>query len=310
MRVLCVTPNVSIDRTLIVPGFAAGRVWRAAEARARCGGKGINVARAVRALGGEATCCGLVGGHSGRLAAERLAAEGLAARWTWIEAESRTCIIVVGEGGEATVINEAGSPVSAADWARLVADVAGAAAGTDAVCICGSLPPGPPAGVLTRLIEAAGERPVWVDTSGAWLVEAVRAAPSGIKINLDEAAALIGRPLASGTEAAQAAAELCRQGVGMLAITLGSAGAVLADVAEKWRAMPPPIAARSPVGSGDAFLAALVLAVCEGEDRGQALARAVAAGSANALGTSAGDIDPEAFSRLLDEVRSERLRAG
>ena len=88
-RILCITPNVSLDRTYIVPGCAPGWVWRARETSVACGGKGVNVARAIRLLGGEVTCAGLLAGRAGRqVAAELAATEGLQCHWSWIEGET------------------------------------------------------------------------------------------------------------------------------------------------------------------------------------------------------------------------------
>lgn len=144
MHVLCVTPNVSVDRTIDVPGFDAGGVWRARRVRVACGGKGVNVARAVLALGHRATCAGFVAGHSGRLAAALADAEGLRAIWTRIDGETRVSVIVIGDRGATTVINEPGPLVADRDWSRFERDVAAAAASADAVCISGSLPAGRP----------------------------------------------------------------------------------------------------------------------------------------------------------------------
>jgi 1-phosphofructokinase family hexose kinase len=309
MKILCVTPNVSVDRTLTVPGFAAGAVWRAASVAAACGGKGVNVARAVAGLGHRAVCTGLLAGHSGRLAAELAKVEGLDAAWTRIDGETRTCVIVVGDAGEATVINEPGTAVSAGDWDRFAADVAGAAEGADSVCIAGSLPPGCPPGGLARLVATAGAaaRPVWVDTSGPVLAEAV-AAGAAIKINAPEAAALLGRAVATIADALDAAIEIRGRGAGVTAITLGGDGAVLVTGDGAWRARPPAIAVVSAVGSGDCFLAGLAAGLAEARAPEEALRLAVAAGTANALRTSAGSIDSGDLARILGATDTGRLR--
>src|SRR5512132_2155100 len=172
MMILCVTPNVAIDRTLSVSGFAAGGVWRAQGAGAAAGGKGLNVARALLGLGQSMCCAGPLGSRTGRQVAALADAEGLPARWTWIGGETRTSVIVVGDGGETTVINEPGPLLSEHEWVRFIVDVADSASEAAAVCISGSVPPGSPTGGLARLIAAAGGargRPVWLDTSGAAL---------------------------------------------------------------------------------------------------------------------------------------------
>ena len=311
MHILCVTPNVSIDRTLLVPGFAAGDVWRAEEVNAGCGGKGVNVARAVVALGHRATCVGMLAGHMGRLAAELATAEGLEAKWTWTEGETRTCVIIVGSGGATSVINEPGCAISATDWERFIRDVAAAARNVSAVCISGSLPPGTPDGGLRELVDRAGGHgcPVWLDASGDALAEAMAetaaerpgAIPAGIKINAQEAAALLGQPIASAEAAAIAAETIHQRGPGSVAITLGAAGAVLVSDAARLWARPPALAAISAVGSGDCFLAGLIAGWQERGSPEDALLLATAAGAANALRPTVGFSTAD-VARLLVET--------
>jgi len=319
-RLLCVNPNVSIDRTLVVPGFAAGRVWRAQAVLAVCGGKGPNVARVARRLGREAVCCGFLGGATGDAAADLADREGLAARWTRIDGDSRTCVVIVdgagGGGGEATVINEPGPPVTAADWQRLVEDVRAEAAHAAAACLCGSMPPGVPDGGVAALVRdlAATGRPVWIDTSGAALAEAAGAAapgsdlpaglPVGLKVNAAEAGSLLGRPVPEDDPRAAAAAAdaLRRHGPATVAVTLGAAGAVLADGAGAWVVRPPAVTAVSAVGSGDAFLAGLADALLAGLPAPEALRRAAACGAANALQVGGGQVDPADVARLAGQT--------
>jgi 1-phosphofructokinase family hexose kinase len=298
MHILCVTPNVSIDRTLVVPGFSTGGVWRAAKVSAVCGGKGVNVARAVVALGHRATCAGMLAGHTGRLAAELAAAEGLRAVWTWTLGETRTCVIIVGSEGAATVINEPGCTVSPAHWDRFASDVAMAACTVDAICISGSLPPGTPRDALRLLVERAGRDgcPVWMDTSGAALIEAMDAALrgseigtlAGIKVNAEEASVLVGQPVVSAEGAVIVAEAIRRRGAPRVVITLGAAGAVLVSDGIRLWSRPPPIAEVNPVGSGDCFLAGLVAGWHERGSPEEALRLATAAGAANALRTTVG----------------------
>jgi 1-phosphofructokinase family hexose kinase len=301
MRILCVTPNIAIDRTLRVPGFAEGGVWRAVSVYAACGGKGINVARALARMGHQALSAGLLAGETGKMASQRARSEGLEASWTWVGGESRTCVIIIGDGGRTTVINEPGPVITAVDWSRFVADVGDASFATDGACISGSMPPGMPPGGMASLIAAAGGngRPVWVDTSGAVLVDAVAARPAGIKINGPEAQALLGRPVTSAVEALAAAREIRAQGVARVAVTLGSNGAVLSSAEGEWRARPPAVAVINAVGSGDCFLAGLVGHLLAGAPPAEALRWAVAAGAANAATATAGGFERSSLDRLM-----------
>jgi 1-phosphofructokinase family hexose kinase len=304
MSILCVTANVAVDRTLNVPGFTAGGVWRALDVHAAAGGKGLNVARALLRLGRRVRCTGPLGGAAGGRVAKLAEAEGLPARWTWIGEETRTSVIVVGSGGSATVINEPGPAISDAEWARFVVDVACEAMECATTCISGSMPSGYPGGGLARLIgaAAAGGRPVWVDSSDAALAEAVAAAPAGIKINGEEAETLLGRPVRDLTEALAAAQEIVRHGPEAVSITIGAGGAVLVNSAGEWHAAPPPILPVNPVGSGDCFLAGLVASLSEGRGAAEALRLATACGAANALAMRAGDIEPADVQRLALDV--------
>lgn len=301
MKILCVTPNVAVDRTLSVPGFREGGVWRAERADIACGGKGINVARALRRLGQSPVCAGILAGLTGRLAANSAAAEGLHCRWTWVDGETRTCLILVGDDGRTTVVNEPGTQISAVDWRRFVADVALYARDCDAVCISGSLPPGAPEHGLGELIAAAGDdqRPVWVDTSGPALADAVAGSPAGIKVNADEAAALLGWRIASPTDALHAAREIRKRGPQRVALTLGDSGAVIATERGDWHAWPPRLNVINPVGSGDCFLAGLVTGLGAGVTCEEALRLATACGTGNAIEPRIGLPDPTKLTWLL-----------
>lgn len=282
---LCVTPNMALDRTLLVPGFRVGAVQRPAELLNAAGGKGMNVARALHRLGGSAHCTGLLGGYNGQFVAALAAAEGLPGDWTWFDGETRICTSIVDpQSGKTTALYESGPPISAADWERFSADVLRAAGTHDNVCISGSLPRGVPPHALAELIAALhnSASAVWVDTSGPALEAALVACPSAIKVNAEEAGALLGQPLDSVAAACAAAIAMQRRGIALVALTLGAQGAVLCDASGCCHAAPPPGPIVSPVGSGDAFLAGLVLARGQGLLPDEALRHAVAAGTANA----------------------------
>ncbi|HEX6385023.1 MAG TPA: 1-phosphofructokinase family hexose kinase [Anaerolineae bacterium] len=303
--ILCVTPNPAVDRTLLVAGLQPGGVHRATRTIVAAGGKGLNVARAVKTLGGQPLAMGLLGGYSGRLVADLAQAEGIAAHWTPFDGETRTCVIVVPEVGEVTVINETGPTVTPADWLRLVDDVLAQVAQADAVCLCGSLPPGVPVGAPADLIEAvaAAGKPFWVDSSGQPLGNAILARPTGLKVNSLEAGELLNMVI-DGPEAAVAAAHhFLQKGIRTVALTLGRQGAVLVSETGQYHAWPPEVAAVSNVGSGDCFLAGLLTALALGHPPVQALSWAVAAGTANTLSPGGGRFALADFQRILTQVR-------
>jgi 1-phosphofructokinase family hexose kinase len=304
-EIVCVTPNPAIDRTLEVPGLRPGSMMRATASRIAAGGKGVNVARALSALGARTRCMGPLGGASGRILADLAAAEALPATWTWCDVETRSCLILVDSAArEATVINEAGPRLAAEDWNRVCADVLAQMAGASAVCVSGSLPPGVPPeelAALCRSLVGAGQVP-WVDSSGPAL-EAVLAVPGlRLKINREEAQELLGRRIDGVAACEDAARQLVARGMAAVVVTMGGEGALLADRDGCWRVEAPPIVTVSAVASGDSFLGGLVAAWTSGRDLREALCWGAAAGTANALAAGGARFTRSQFDSVLARI--------
>jgi 1-phosphofructokinase family hexose kinase len=281
-----------------------GSVHRAEQIVVAAGGKGLNVARAIRTLGGESLCMGFAGGHAGRLLADLAQDVGLNFSWTWTNSETRTCIILVSQNGDATVINEAGIPVSQSDWKRLQRDVRKHISSVGLVCICGSLPPNSSAddlrGLLRMLVDPG--RQVWVDTSGTAL-DAVLAYPGiCIKVNVHEIGESLGFEVKDVASAKRALMMLSERGMTACVITLGAAGALLATNKGRWHAQAPRVRVVSMVGSGDSFLGGLLSALDGGKDWPDALHDAVAAGTANVSSAGGGQFSLQEFKEIWEKI--------
>ena len=161
LSTLCITPNVALDRTLVVPRFTPGGVCRADRVYTTIGGRGLNVARALASLGKANHSTGFIGGASGEMAAQSAAGEGLTATWSRIGGETRTSLIILAAPDQATIITEPGPIVTEGEWKQFEADVTQLAHGRGAVCICGSLPPGSPPHATQRLLAAAIGHIAW-----------------------------------------------------------------------------------------------------------------------------------------------------
>jgi 1-phosphofructokinase family hexose kinase len=309
MTILCLTPNIALDRTLTVPRVAIGQVSRATRVRETAGGKGLNVARALVSMGAAVLAAGPLGGATGARVAALASAEGLTLNPTAIAGETRTCTILVGAGGPATVINEPGPLLSAGEWELLIRDTRRLARDTSAVVISGSLPPQAPPGVFGRLLQELADTgaTLWIDTSGAALADAMASGASRIKVNAEEAAALTALPVHDACQAKHAAETMLGRGAELVTITLGAAGAVLVGSGEAWSAEPPAIVAANEVASGDCFLAGLVLGLTRGMPAAEALRLATACGTANAEAGGAGRLDPERVAAIADATRIVRL---
>jgi 1-phosphofructokinase family hexose kinase len=243
--------------------------------------------------------------------AELAAAEGLAGDWTEVGGETRVCSILVDRAsGLSTGIYERGAELGPGEWARVAADALRLAGESSMACICGSLPAGVPPRALGELVaglKAAG-REVWVDTSGPALAAALAARPAGVKVNHEEAGALLGAAIDTAAQAAAAARALLAAGAGQAVITLGRQGAVLAGPAGCWHAAAPAVRAVSAVASGDAFFAGLLHGLATGAAPEAALCAGVAAGAASARHAGAGRFSRPEYDEAFGEAMAATRR--
>lgn len=301
--ILVVTPNPSLDRTLVLPAFEEGGVLRTTQVMQTAGGKGINLAYAARSLGVEVINAGLQGGRTGDLIMRWMAEDGFAAHWTVVESFETRCTtaIVNRERGIVTIINEQGYPITTPDWERFAGDILTAAADTRIVAMCGSLPPGCPLPgyqALLRELIARGKA-VWVDAAWGFLKAAIETPGVHIKVNGEEIGEILGMKVATIADATDAARRFARGRGVPCVVTLGADGAVYSDADHVWHAQPPTIEVMSAVGSGDSFLAGLLVGLDAGDAPPDALRRAVAAGAANALSIPAGRFTHEEYLLML-----------
>ena len=308
--VICVTPNAALDRTLMVPDFEVGRISRISNALAVPGGKGLNVLRALKILGGRGLAMGLLGGHTGRMVAAMVAEEGYDAEWTNFDGESRTCTIIARADGRSTVINESGS-IMPGDWTRLASDICRVAAReeTGMICLCGSLPDGAPPDAPADLvagINAMGKQ-IWVDSSKLSLANAIRACPYAVKVNREELAAATGVSLTTEGDILQLSRRLLSDGLRVVVVSLGADGALLCSGSIAVKATPPVIQPVDPVASGDCLHAGILRALAEGEGLAEALRAGVAAGTVNALYAGGAQFSYSHYQEILAGTRVEVL---
>jgi tagatose 6-phosphate kinase len=206
--ILVVTLNPALDVTHHVEEADWAGVNRPHEVAARPGGKGVNVARVLLALGSDVLVTGLAGGAAGDAVRAGLQAAGVPADLTPIAAETRRTFAVVDTArGQTGLFNEPGPPVSEAEFARFSGRFRAALPACSAVVLTGSLPRGLPATCYAELIRLAAGIPVVLDTDGPALRDGAEAGPAIIKPNLDELERITGRPLhaASGQAGGRAA---------------------------------------------------------------------------------------------------------
>lgn len=290
--ILTVTLNAALDTTYTVDALTPHASHRVRVATRRAGGKGVNVARVLRALGHEVLATGLIGGAAGDAVEADLRAADVPTAFVRIALETRRTVTVVDT--DATVFNEPGPRVAAAEWERFLAEYARLVAGARAVALSGSLPPGVPVDAyrtLTDLAASAGV-PVVLDTSGDPLLQGLRGRPAVVKPNADELRAVVPGSVVAG------ARQLLRRGAGAVVVSQGADGLTLVTENDVLQAGPPERVAGNPTGAGDAVVAALVAGLAGGLPLPEMLADGAALGAAAVLAPVAGDIDQAAYRRF------------
>lgn len=307
--ILTVTLNAAVDLTYSVARLEPDTTHRVREVWERPGGKGLNVARVLAALGREATVTGFAGGRTGHTLRALLAAEdGEGTKGTGrvvdallpiADSTRRTVAVVDGSSGDTTQFNERGPHVTAAEWTRFQTHYRELLADAHAVALCGSLPPGVPVGAyatLARTARAAGV-PVLLDTSGEPLRRGLAARPELVKPN---AAELFG--VTGSNDPMRAAQDARRRGAQSVAVSLGANGMLLVTPDGAWEAAPPRRLAGNPTGAGDSAVAGLLTGLIDGVPWPQALAQAVALSAATVAAPAAGEFDRATYDELLPHL--------
>ncbi len=307
--ILCVAANPSIDKLFEVDRLRPDEIHRPQRFVALPGGKGIHVAQVAGALGHDAVVTGWLAGHAGRWVAETLADEGVQSRFVWSAGETRCSLSVADRaGGGLTEFYEDPSPIDAGDWQALAGIVDSLLTRASWIVLAGSLPAGAPPDGYARLIGAARAAgvPAAVDARGDTLLQAISAGPRLVKINVYEAGELLGQSIAGAGPALGAAGEI-RSRIGAeghaVVVTLGEAGMVMIDPEGlAWRGRLDG-RGRYPVGSGDAFLAGLLVGLEHGKTWPRAACVALGAATANAELPGAGRLEPERARELASRAQ-------
>ncbi|MFF8993309.1 1-phosphofructokinase family hexose kinase [Streptomyces sp. NPDC014983] len=299
--ILTVTLNTALDITYAVRSLRPHASHRVSEVIERPGGKGVNVARVLAALGHEVTVTGFAGGDTGRAVRERLAGTaGLTDALVPVAGATRRTVAVVDErSGDTTQLNEPGPQITPAEWGAFLDRYDELLPGASAVALCGSLPPGVPVGAYANLVRGARSSgvPVLLDTSGEPLRRGVAARPDIIKPNADELAELTG-----SHEPLRATQDARRRGAHAVVASLGAQGLLAVSPEGRWHAAPPITLHGNPTGAGDSAVAGLLSGLVEKLPWPDRLACAVALSAATVQAPGAGEFDRAVYEELRGRV--------
>jgi 1-phosphofructokinase family hexose kinase len=311
--IITVTLNAALDRILTVPNFQLGHRHRASEGLALPGGKGINIARALKRLDVPVVATGLAGGGTGTRILEELRIEGILHDFVLIGDESQTSTTVMDPSGNSyTEIYERGPEVAPGELELFLEKLHYVARSADWVVFAGSLPRAVDDSFYAEAIRDLNRRGVRtaLDAEGEPLRLGVEAEPFLVSPNEREAEALVGHEFNEEADFVQALDDIAEQGARNVLIGEGSGCfALFREERERrrFRVVAPDLDVVSPVGSADVLLAGFIAAQVAGRPLEEALRSAVAAGAASTLAVGAGRFEPREAGRLLPSVEVVEL---
>jgi 1-phosphofructokinase/tagatose 6-phosphate kinase len=309
-----VTLNAAIDRTLTVPNFQRGLRHRASQALTLAGGKGINVARSLKAFGIPVVATGLAGGRTGTRIIEELTHESILNDFVRIQGESRTSTAVVDPvTGSHTEINEWGPHVEPDELLSLREKLISLAADAEWVVFAGTLPRGVDDSFYAETIRELTRRGVRcvLDSEGTALALGAEAEPHLVSPNQHEAESLVGQEFSDEDDFLMALETIGEMGPRNVLISHeGGCYALLRDnrMLYRYRASIARVEPVSPVGSGDVLLAGYLAARRAGRSLEEALSQAVGAATASTLEPGAGRFDVEQTAEYARQVKISALK--
>jgi 6-phosphofructokinase 2 len=277
-----VTLNPALDRAIVVDRMMEEDTIRVLGETFYAAGKGIDVSRVIRELGGQSVALGLVGGYDGLHLEGLLINAGILTDFTKISRETRTNIILKEDTtGRQFAISAAGPEVTATEISQFYQHVL-KIQGMDYLVLSGSLPRGVTPNLYGQLILAGKNKGafIFLDSDGEALTESLNYQPTGIKPNTFELSRLVGRVLNSEQEILSACEEIHEKGVPYVLVSRGREGLILSTTEDKVKGVAPPVEVESTVGSGDSAVAGFILAHSQGKDLKECVRLACAAGTA------------------------------
>ncbi|BAV06866.1 6-phosphofructokinase 2 [Filimonas lacunae] len=271
------------------------------------GGGGINVARAIQKMGGEATAVFLSGGANGQLLQQLLQQEDVQVVPYVISNNTRQNLIVVDSHTQLQYrFGMPGPEVSAMEWEGCMQQLSQINS-IDYLVASGSLSPGIPPVVFARLaaIARAKNARYVVDTSGEGLLLAAKAGAYLVKPNLGELASLVGKQALNAGEIAATARQVIHQyPCEVLVVSMGAAGALLVTEKDSVHMVPPPVRVKSTVGAGDSMLGGILLGLTQAKTLAEAVRWGVACGTAATMNEGTALCKREDAEKIYEMIHS------
>ncbi|WP_163100138.1 tagatose-6-phosphate kinase [Peribacillus alkalitolerans] len=309
--ILAVTMNPSVDIYYPLQEFMLDAVNRVETVSKTAGGKGLNVARVIAQMGEKVMATGVLGGTTGDYIVQELNKRDISNDFLQIETESRNCIAILHEGMQ-TEILESGPTLTKEEGADFLRKFEELLSKVSFVTISGSLPKGLPADYYQQMIEISQRKgiPVILDSSGEPLRRALlnKEKPFAIKPNITELSQLLNMEVGSGiSQLQQALDHELFQGIEWIVVSMGGEGAFVRIGAADYRVTIPKIDMVNPVGSGDATVAGLAVALNRNQPATEVIKTAMTTGMLNTMEAGTGSINMAKFNQYFDLVSVEKI---
>lgn len=265
-KVLTVTLNPAIDKTIMLSQLEIGGLNRVEHMRLDPGGKGVNVAKVLRNFSVDVTVMGFMGNSQGELIQGSLLDMGIATEFTKVSGVTRTNLKIVDNQTKVTTeINEPGFEVKTEELQILRERLTHSLQEASYLVLGGSIPKGVSKDIYKEYILLAKEKNVQtiLDADGEVLKEGIKAGPFAIKPNIYELEQLVGRSLVTEEDILNAGRELLREGIEVIVISMGAKGAIVLNQQEAYRTTPFSITPQSTVGAGDSMVATMAYTFLE-----------------------------------------------
>lgn len=308
--IVTVTLNPALDKTVSVSRLMINGVNRVVSTRLDAGGKGINVSKVIKTLGGDTMAMGILGGESGMYIQHSMAQNGINSKFCFVDAPTRTNIKIVDTSMHTyTDINERGEPVNDAVLANVFENVCGVVKEGDTVVFAGTNPPDTRPELLADWTKSLREKGIQVclDATGEAMRLALDAGPNLIKPNKAELEEICGRRLYFDIDVIAAAKELISAGVERVTVSLGAEGALFVTEDQVIRAYGVHVPVVSTVGCGDAMMAAIVYYLQEGCSWQDVVKRAIAVSAAHVMCPGTEPAQLSQIEPLFEQVRIDEL---
>ena len=309
-KIVTVTFNPVIDKSTTTAALIPEKKLRCSQPVFEPGGGGINVARAIKKLGGDAKAIYLAGGYTGTFLNELLKKEGVSIKPIPIHNHTRENLIVLDTStNQQYRFGMPGPEISAEEWG-LCLKVLEEEIGVEFIVASGSLSSGVPIDIYAQIAAIAKRKgaKLIVDTSGEALGKAAREGVYLLKPNLSELSSLVGKEEIHAELVDDVAREIIDKGQCEVVVTsLGPAGAMMVTKEEIMTITPPVVKKRSTVGAGDSMVAGIVLSLSKGWNITEAVKYGVASGTAATMNNGTELCRLEDVEKLFGLIKSSKM---